>query len=309
MPHDSNAISLAPMKTATLLSRHQSNIALLIGNGINRYGAHVVSNSWDDLLNTLARTYLDPSHKNVPKGISLTEFYDVLDLGKSLTSSNANLQKLFCDLMANWLPLPQHERIAAWARHHDVPVLTTNFESTLGNAIGCKLRRVKTTRKFTAFYPWESYFGDGNNDDPCHNFAIWHINGMQQYRQSVRLGLSHYMGSVERARSWMHKGSYRLFSGKDIRSWAGASTWLQVLFHKPLLIFGLALAENEVLLRWLLIERAKYYRKFPERQQEAWYLHTPSDDDLGRHFFLAGVGVRSIQVNDYDEIYGEETWK
>ncbi|MDP1619711.1 MAG: hypothetical protein Q8M12_01790, partial [bacterium] len=95
----------------------------------------------------------------------------------------------------------------------------------------------------------------------------------------------------------------------DTRSWAGASTWLQILFHKPLLIFGLALAENEVFLRWLLIERAKYYKKFPDRRQEAWYVHTPSEDDLGKLFFLTGVDVQLVEVKNYDEIYGVETWK
>ncbi|MDP2024620.1 hypothetical protein [Sulfuriferula sp.] len=296
------------MKLATLLSLNRSNLALLIGNGINRYGTHIKGSSWDDLLNALARKYLDPSHKNVPKGISLTELYDVLDLRNSSESGEKNLQKQFCDLMVSWKPLPQHERIAIWARHHDVPVLTTNFESTLGDAVDCRLHRTRASR-FTAYYPWDSYFSDGTDDDPCHHFAIWHINGMQRYRQSVRLGLSHYMGSVERARAWLHKGSYRLFSGSDTRSWAGASTWLQILFHKPLLIFGLALAENEVFLRWLLIERAKYYKKFPDRRQEAWYVHTPSEDDLGKLFFLTGVDVQLVEVKNYDEIYGVETWK
>lgn len=297
------------MKFATFLSRHKSDIAFLIGNGINRYGVPEASNSWDDLINILARQYLDPSHQEVPKGIALTEFYDLLDLKQPHKFNNTNLQRAFCDLMADWAPCIQHERIAMWALHNNVPILTTNFENTLGDAIGARACRMKSTRKLTAYYPWESYYGDEDSIDPCNNFGIWHINGMQKYRQSIRLGLSHYMGSVQRARSWMHKGSYRLFSGESTHAWPGSSTWLQIIFHKPLLIFGLRLAENEVFLRWMLIERAKYYRKFPERRQEAWYLHTPSDDDLGRRFFLTGVGVQLIQVEDHDEIYGKEAWK
>ncbi len=49
--------------------------------------------------------------------------------------------------------------------------------------------------------PWESYYGEHAVVRPSECFAIWHINGMAQYHRSVRLGLTHYMGSVQRARS------------------------------------------------------------------------------------------------------------
>ncbi len=299
------------MTLRTLLTAQKGKLALLVGNGINRYGPEVKANSWDDLLNTLARKHLNPSHKQVPPGISLTEFYDVLELankgGKSESGSEPYLQKQFCDLMSGWLPLAQHQRIARWAQAHTVPVLTTNFESTLGDAVQAKLHHAKGV-SFTAYYPWESCYSAAPVDDPCSQFAVWHLNGMQRYRQSVRLGLSHYMGSVERARNWLHKGSNRLSAGGDPRDWAGAKTWLQVLFHQPLLIFGLALAENEVFLRWLLIERAKYHRKFKDRAQPAWYVHTAGEKDLGKLFFLSGVGVQPFKVESYDEIYGEGIW-
>lgn len=295
------------MTLQSLLARHRSNLALLIGNGINRYGTTAHGSSWDALLSALARRHLDPAHERVPVGISLTEFYDVLELGYSRSSGEAGLQAQFCELMAGWQPLPQHERIARWAQRHAVPILTTNFESTLGDAIGCTLQRARSAG-FTAFYPWERYFASNTVADPCREFAVWHVNGMQCYRQSIRLGLSHYMGSVERARGWLHKGAGRLFSARDAQEWQGASTWLQIVFHKPLLVFGLALAENEVFLRWLLIERAKYYRGHPERRQPAWYVHTAGDPDGGKHLFLKAVGVELIAVASYDEIYGEPTW-
>ncbi|QAU32847.1 hypothetical protein [Janthinobacterium sp. 17J80-10] len=295
------------MKLKALLTRHHANLALLVGNGINRYGATLQGNSWDALLGALARRHLDPAHDRVPPGISLTEFYDVLELGYARNSSEAGLQAQFCELMAGWQPLPQHERIARWALRHAVPVLTTNFESTLGEGACSTLQRTRQAG-FTAFYPWERYYAPQAVADPCREFAVWHINGMQCYRQSIRLGLSHYMGSVERARSWLHKGAGRLFSCKDLQAWQGASTWLQILFHKPLLIFGLALAENEVFLRWLLIERAKYYRCYPDRRQPAWYVHTAGDKDGGKHLFLKAVGVELVAMASYDDIYGESTW-
>ncbi len=210
--------------------------------------------------------------------------------------------------MRGWAPHEHHKRIVSWAEQAGCPLLTTNFEKVLGEAGGCKL--LHTHRDgFTDFYPWETYYGNAQFNDPCAGFGIWHINGMERYRRSIRLGLSHYMGSVQRARGWMHRGrEKRLFSGKNVRDWYGARTWLDVVFHKPLLIFGLGLEENEVFLRWLLIERARYFRKFRDRRKAAWYVHTDETDGSGKLFFLEGVGVKPIRARSYDELYGAATW-
>ena len=71
------------------------------------------------------------------------------------------------------------------------------------------------------------------------------------------------MGSVQRARTWLHRGEANLFNAKNRPDWDGARTWVHLMFNKPLLIFGLGLTETEVFLRWLLIERARYFRRFP----------------------------------------------
>jgi hypothetical protein len=295
------------MALATLLKRNHSDLALVVGNGINRYGVPTGENSWDNLLSKLARSILSPNHKAIPSGVSLTEFYDVLELSYTRTVGQASLQQQFCTLMATWRPLRQHELIASWASQRNVPVLTTNFENTLGAAVTCSIRRAGGN-KFTDYYPWDTYFSTNDIVDPCAHFAIWHINGMQQYRRSVRLGLSHYMGSVERARSWLHKGNKGLFNDGDAMGWRGASTWLQVFFHKPLLIFGLGLSETEVFLRWLLIERARYFRKFPEHHKSGWYIYVQGQHDEGKELFLKAVGIKSFAVSSHDDIYAASNW-
>jgi len=293
----------------TILRNNRSNIALVVGNGINLYGDAKSTNSWHDLLVTLAKKNLPSSLREVPSGVALTEYYDVLDLkSKNSISKQAPLQQQFCDLMTSWKFYDHHQRIVKWAKNNDCPILTTNFERVLSDAAGCTLRR---TRKgsFTDYYPWESYYSSKDIADPSNEFGIWHINGMQHYRRSVRLGLSHYMGSVERARGWLHKGNERrLFSGKNVRGWDGADTWLHIIFNTPLLIFGLGLENNEVFLRWLLIERARYFKKFPDRKKEAWYVSTGETNSEGKKFFLDGVGVKYLHAKSYDDIYGNATW-
>lgn len=292
----------------TILRKYRTNVALVVGNGINLYGEARTTNSWHDLLVELAKKNLPSSLREVPKGVALTEYYDVLDLKSRNSKSTKSLQQQFCDLISSWKFYNHHQRIVEWAMNNNCPILTTNFEQILSDAGGCSLRR---TRKggFTDYYPWESYYSTYDVSDPSKEFGIWHINGMQHYRRSVRLGLTHYMGSVERARGWLHKRSERnLFAGKNVNSWDGADTWLHVIFNTPLMIFGLGLEENEVFLRWLLIERARYFRKFPDRKKDAWYVSTGGTNTDGKKFFLDGVGIRYLNVNSYDEIYGIETW-
>lgn len=286
----------------------EPGLALIIGNGINRYGNAPHTNSWNDLLVSLADKHLPASLRSVPTGISLTEFYDLLELKLPNSSDSRTLQQEFCDLMADWQAYDHHCRIVQWAKRSQVPILTTNFDEVLSKA--GQLRPYRTKKGgFTDYYPWETYFGECQNNDPARKFGIWHINGMQRYYRSVRLGLTHYMGSVERARGWLHKGDEeRLFSGKDVRNWVGASSWMHVVFNSPLLIFGIALDENEVFLRWLLIERARYFRRFPERRRRAWYVYSGDPNSDGKQYFLEGVGIAPIHVEKYEQIYGETVW-
>jgi hypothetical protein len=79
----------------------------------------------------------------------------------------------------------------------------------------------------------------------------------------------------------------------------------------PLLIFGLQLGGQEVFLRWLLIERAKYFRQFPQRRKPAWFVHTVNEnspEDLSKYFFLKSTGIQPIEVADYDSIYDKSVW-
>ena len=296
------------MEMKTLLRKHRSDIALVIGNGINRHGPAKETNSWEDLLVQLAGRHLRGQLDAVPEGVALTEFYDVLELTSATSGSGKPLQQEFCDSMQAWRYYEHHERIVKWAQEADAPILTTNFEEVLSDAGRCTLRRSKKGG-FTQYYPWESYFGSRDISDPSQEFAIWHLNGMQCYRRSVCLGLSHYMGSVQRARGWLHRGNEeRLFSGKNTHKWRGATSWLHIVFNSPLLIFGLKLEVNEVFFRWLLIERARYFGKFPNRKKNAWYVHMPGKLSDGKRLFLEGVGVKPVRVVSYEEIYGAATW-
>ena len=291
----------------SILKIYGSELALVIGNGVNRYSEGGRS-SWQNILNQLASPALGAG-SSIPHGISFTEFFDTLELRDNKTQ--AELQKQVCELLLRWKPSGQHSRIASWAQRNDAPIVTTNFDNLLALASSSTIHTLKS-EGFTAHYPWSHYFSPEEIDSPLSGFGIWHINGTIKYHQSIRLGLTHYMGSVQRARSWIHGASEEgLFSTKDRKSWVGASTWLHIIFNRPLLFFGLELNENEVFLRWLLIERAKYFKKFPLRQKPAWFLYAPSQGDTfapGKRYFLERVGFQIVCAESYMDMYESGAW-
>lgn len=291
-------------------------LALVIGNGIHRYDARTVGNDWNAMVQSLAQQH---GLKDATKAteLALTELFDVIDLVIPAGGKPTILQEQFCKGMSEWKPAAHHCWITQWAVSKNTPILTTNFDHVLANSVRAELHslfeRRGSLKAPTDYYPWEKYFGLQLLADPCDGFGIWHINGLIKHIRSIRLGLSHYMGSVSRARPWLHGDKCtRLFSSRDVPEWRGRNTWLHILFNMPLLIFGLQLGGQEVFLRWLLIERAKFFRQFPERAKPAWYVHTSSEnspEDISKYFFLKSTGIQPIEVDNYDSIYGAEIWR
>lgn len=299
------------MKFESILRRYKNNIAIIFGNGIHRFESKDDANSWEALLVKLARSHkVSMPHDLKESGVSLTEFYDVLEVVRA-EDSQSSMQVDFSNLLTALQPRDHHRSIVSWAIKNEVPILTTNFDECLAQAGNCAPHSIKNEKKgFTAFYPWGSYYGDRQLMSADAGFGIWHINGMQRYSQSIRLGLSHYMGSVSRAREWLHsrQSNDGLFEGKDQSDWIGSTTWLHLMFNRDLAFCGLELGENEVFLRWLLIERAKYFKKFPDRKRAGWYFYSSKNEKVGKLFFLKGVGIEPVHVPDRAEIYKSPLW-
>ena len=96
------------------------------------------------------------------------------------------------------------------------------------------------------------------------------------------------------------------FYNKNINNWIGYNTWLHPIFNCSLCFIGLSLNEDETFLRWLLLERKKYYKKFPDRVHQGWYVY--KEDEMfqqGKELFMKGVGLKPVAVKEYSEIYGD----
>ena len=107
-----------------IMSNNSDDIAFVIGNGINRYQNNSSMLSWDNLLMSLWKKVTNNSMTQIPKGISLTEFYDILELENR---QNIDVQLEVANLMFDWEPLIHHKQIVEKIKELNAPILTTNF--------------------------------------------------------------------------------------------------------------------------------------------------------------------------------------
>ena len=61
-------------------------------------------------------------------------------------------------------------------------------------------------------------------------------------------------------------------------------------------------------MRWLMIERTKYFGIYPGLRKPAWYVHVKGDLPVGKELFLRAVGFEPFPVDSYDEMYASRIW-
>lgn len=249
---------------------------------------------------------------NLSSNISFTkedewnELMIITELGdKLLPAVNSSMIGGLCRLMHSWEPGNIHKSITSFAKKNEIPILTTNYDSLLENAVKAHFHDFKSEAS-SEFNPISCCYTTKKNPD-VSKFGIWHINGMVRFPQSILIGLSHYIRALENIRGHLlppNKFKAEIFQGNHWGFTSLSNTWINLLFSRNLFIFGLSLESEEVLLRWLLLERAKYYALFPNQQKKGWYI-VRRDDSVtpGKRLFLNSVGIEIIQMADYDAIY------
>lgn len=269
-------------------------VAFLIGNGPN-LAANIMP-SWEELLGSAAD---EPIRPELLEGLSNTEIYDLVQMK---SHEPQNVKKKVCNLLElnGSDDLAVHQNLMRFARDQRCPVLTTNFDKALESSIGAQLMHVDS-RGFTRFYPWKSYYGFDRLSLPTNGFGIWKIHGDINYVDSIRLGLTDYMGSAERARRLIHNGDEALFRGKRQEMWKGHQTWLHIWFNMPIVIFGLKCGKDEVFIRWLLIERKRYLNLYGD-PMEVYYISkgTPEPEVSN---LMRNLDAEIITIDHYSELY------
>lgn len=309
MSDNSSPLHTVP-QIKTIIQANSNDAAYVLGNGINRYYSQD-NLSWEELLLTLWNKYTDSKKQQTEifKGISFTEFYDAIEI-QNIKKENfsSTIQKEVKNKIEFWQPNLEQNKIINRIRHQDAPLLTTNFDDLIPKSAALEFYKMDT-QGFTDFYPWSCYYSDRELKDPLDGFGVWFPNGMIKYHRSIKLGLSQYMGNVERVKKMLNNNRQSLYyNGKNRKEWTGYLSWLHVVFNKSLIIVGLSLEENEVFFRWLLIERAKYFKMFPKRRKKGWFITVKNDNDvnfLGKKFFLESVGLNVLEVENYEVLYSK----
>lgn len=282
------------------------DLAFVIGNGVNRYIQGNDDWSWK---NILCKAWGQFTNYNVSciEGMSLTEMYDILELHIERNKADSLKEKII-EPFKEGCQLESYEEIRKYLEHWDVPVLTTNFDHMLEMGYSrMTLKHPLITGRYYAknyYYPWDRYFSNKQIHDAAHDYAIWHINGFVDFPKSIKLSSSEYIAQASYSRAYIHKNSMDDFYNKNINNWIGYNTWLHPIFNCSLCFIGLSLNEDETFLRWLLLERKKYYKKFPDRVHQGWYVY--KEDEMfqqGKELFMKGVGLEPVAVKEYSEIY------
>lgn len=282
------------MRTLREIAGRYDKVAFLIGNGPN-LSAQIMP-SWKELLKSAA----DRPITFETDGLSNTEVYDLVELHSEIGHDVKERIRAKLELLDTY-DIRIHRRLMEFASSINAPVLTTNFDETFESSVNAQPYHIDS-KGFTRFYPWKTYYGHAQLTLPTEGFGIWKIHGDVRYKDSIRLGLTDYMGSAERARKLIHNGDDRLFQGKRQEYWQGHQTWLHIWFNLPVIIFGLGLGVDEVFLRWLLIERRRYLNLYFD-PMEVYYVSKGAPGPA-IYNLMQNIGVETIVVDDYSEIYG-----
>ena len=292
-----------------IIKANQDTIAFVLGNGVNRYFGNGALLSWEGLLKQVweMNSSCSKSFSSVPSGISNTEFIDALDI--ELIRNGIVFNKIKNDIasiVGGWKPISGISNMVQKIESIQTPLLTTNFDLLFEFAFGMSERKLPLRgKRATDFYPWNYYYGKKGTKllgSPNNGFGIWHIHGMASHPRSIRIGLNDYMGLVERSRGIIQKN----YLGKGF---IPTNTWLDIVFAKSLFVFGLGLETDEVFLRWLLLQRAKYNEIY-KAGLKGWYVTCTKYESIfpGKRLFLESNGFEIIEIKEWRIVY-EDIWK
>ncbi|MBD5427630.1 MAG: hypothetical protein HDR38_08805 [Treponema sp.] len=313
-----------------------NDAAILLGNGINRYCESNFKTatccSWNDLLKALA----DDEGKRIlgikSMDIPYPEFFDLLCL-RSEDDDYENLKPAIKQEVEHWKSFKIHKNLTNFAIEHDIPIITTNYDTTLltddlkekNKKVAKKFKKTKVLPnepvnplgKKAQTYPWTFYYSDREVKDCLKEFAIWHMHGFSRYPKSLVIGMYDYARVIKKIRDFYsdkwHEGKTEKtqYSIKNIasKSWKKKerNSWLTVFFNKDLYIIGLGLSSYELSVRWLLLQRERFFKKYPERRKRTVFVYSSQERmTRSKKFFLETAGIET-EKHDYDEIYS--SWK
>lgn len=299
----------------------QRNIALLVGNGVNLFDQPEKALSWLELVTDLSKS------RKVKLTNSVIDKLSFAEIGDILRSADEEPTKLPRDVVSAIKKFGQNKTsIGIFAQHHNLPVLTTNFDFRLAIGQDGKPQPLrhsisrKRNRKSNIPNGWNVYRGPKAEDLFARNIpGLWHLHGSIDLVSSIKLTSAQYATAFAKAFQLIKQGLYAKANcdigscpGCALCSWAGQSTWLDIFFHRNLIIVGFSFSKSETFLRPLLIERFKYLRhRYGHRNKipNSYFVISKEDDfDEGQVFFFENLGFKIIRLDKRRQAFKDETF-
>jgi hypothetical protein len=311
------------------LNPNIAHTAFFLGNGMNNFCA--TTSSWKELLIDLAVNHIDEKgdYEKIlsDNTVSYPEFFDLIQLSSNVrdeTFDYKSIKKGIRNGFEKWKPQKIHEIWTEKLIELNRPVLTTNYDYLLefsNLSIRSYVRKTQYNKRlfrpqriknkdgkvgFSPYYPWHSYYSNRTVENANSEFAIWHIHGFYEYASSIRLGLTDYMGIVEKGRRWLLKSTGNPFNKRsELKKWVGNNSWLDVFLNNHLVFIGIDLGVQETSLRWLLIEREKLFKQYPETRKKTWFIRNLQYDKMkqGKRLFFEKLNIEIIDAKDAKQIF------
>ena len=203
--------------------------------------------------------------------------------------------------------------IGEWIHHFlrfamssNIPIMTTNYDETLSEALNLPAKCMNSDSTTQYKFPFETYFSNEKIDCPWESFGVWHINGLISFPQSIRIGYLDYADMFHEIQERLYKNNSHL---KILNNKKIDNTWISIFFHRDIFIWGLSLDVDEYVIRWLLVERARY-NIINKKKLKGWYAVRCEDNEPiheGKKLFLNQVGIEIIYIDSLD--LHENIWK
>lgn len=292
----------------------------LLGNGINYALASPVI-SWEKLLYQLAQEvdvqtisdYLETASDE--DEISYPELFCLLEnLGDTGKKKGGSLRKMIADILSQ----PQKSNdLLEYARQNNCPILTTNFDFNIENAIGCKQSRSgkyfsgqwSERLQYSSGYRIGEFFAPDTSVSPENQCSVWHIHGHIQSPGTIKISQLDYINAI----AYFKKKLFRNCDNSEHRNpvkaendWIAKDSWLNYFFNRPLIIAGCSLKSDETFLRWLLLYRFRRQKEVGQVLQSYYLTEKKSAE---KTLFWENIGFKVINFENYDKIYFNKKWK
>lgn len=308
---------------------------LVLGNGLN-ISAGVFSKGWPGLLEKIGSNlfgdafldYVDDFYRLMDAKMPLTEVYDWLLIKHEEKTEKFSDKKTINPLISK-LVYDESKKISKegedkirsvveYCKSKDMPILTTNYDQLLlpANEIYGKGCCKKISGEEVSFqkprwigglghsksYPINAYYKDiefENLNKLEEEFAIWHINGIACFPESIRLNSRDYCYYAHRLNGKINEKNILPKKQEDLNR--DCLSFVDILFRGNLIFAGMSLEPQETIMRWLLCERKRFYLHNKLEMPKSVFLryHRTKRDQINyeNEMYLNALGIETVDMH------------